>query len=213
MDAARAIGHVEILSEVERTICAMLHGILCLSYLWSVSGLLQVREDLIDGLESVVQIFRRAATAEKRVTVRVLNEEIGVGDVVAELGDIVKGHTCTALCREAAGLPAGVDTGNDGFERGELGVVEFIQGDVGGLRVFVSIFDTVEFGCGDWRGFPVCACVEDEFAEVFFEIGDPIEQVDSGRCGVEVGAGEDVGPSSSVETLSLWMNPVGSSFV
>jgi hypothetical protein len=74
-----------------------------------------------------------------------------------------------------------------------LCVVEFVQGDVGGSRVFVPGFDVVEFVCGDGRGFPLWDFVEDEFAEVFFEVGDAVEEADACWGGVEIGAGEDAG--------------------
>jgi len=43
----------------------------------------------------------------------------------------------------------------------------------------------------DGRVLPVWLFVEDEFAEVFFEVGDAVEEVDACRGGVVVGAGED----------------------
>lgn len=93
---------------------------------WVVPCVLKVRKDIVDGVESVIQVFCGTAVAEELVTICVLDEEVGVGGVITEFGDIVKLGVCTAFRGEAAGLPAGFDAGDDGFERGELCVVEFV---------------------------------------------------------------------------------------
>jgi len=80
----------------------------------------------VDSVESVIQVFCGTAGAEELVTICIFDEEVGVGDVVAEVSDFVKSGVCTAFRGEAAGLPAGFDAGDDGFECGELCVMEFI---------------------------------------------------------------------------------------
>jgi hypothetical protein len=49
------------------------------------------------------------------------------------------------------------------------------------LGVFVSAFNIVEFMWRDRRVFPLGRCVKDEFAEVLFEVGDTVEEVDAGK--------------------------------
>jgi len=87
---------------------------------------LESREDIVDGFEGIVQIFCRAAVAEEVVAVDVFDEEVGVCDVVAKFSDFVEAGVCASFRGEPAGLPAGVDASDDGFECGELGVVEFV---------------------------------------------------------------------------------------
>lgn len=105
---------------------AVLHRALCLYCLWGIPGLLQVREDVVDSFESIIQVFGGAAAAEELVAICVLDEEVGVRDVVAEISDLVESRVRTAFRGEPAGLPAGFDARDDGFERGELCVVEFV---------------------------------------------------------------------------------------
>lgn len=49
------------------------------------------------------------------------------------------------------------------------------------MGVFVSAFNIVEFMWRDRRVFPLGRCVKDEFAEVLFEVGDTVEEVDAGK--------------------------------
>jgi hypothetical protein len=83
-------------------------------------------EGVVDGFECVVEVFCGTAVAEELVTIGVFDEEVGVSDVVAEVGDFVESGVCTAFRGEAAGLPAGFGVGDDGFERGELCVVDLV---------------------------------------------------------------------------------------
>lgn len=126
-----------------------------------VSCVLEVREDVVDGVKGIVEVFCCAAAAEEVIAVGVFDEKIGVYDVVAEFGDLMEASVGGAVGGEAAGMPAGFDAGDDGFEGRELCVVDLIESDVGGLRIFISVFDIVEFVWRDGRVLPVRLFVED----------------------------------------------------
>jgi hypothetical protein len=73
-----------------------------------------------------MKVFCGTAVAEEVVAIGVFDKEVGVRDVVAEFSDFVETGVGLAFCGEPAGLPAGFDARDDGFERGELCVVEFV---------------------------------------------------------------------------------------
>lgn len=91
-----------------------------------VACVLEVCEDVGDGAEGIVEVFCCAATAEEVVAVCVLDEEIGVSNVVAEVCDFVEASIGCASVGETAGLPAAFDAGDDGLEGRELCIVDFV---------------------------------------------------------------------------------------
>jgi len=58
-----------------------------------MSGLLKIAENLVNCFEDVVQIFRCSAAAEEVVAIGVFDEEVGMGDVVSEVGNFVEART------------------------------------------------------------------------------------------------------------------------
>jgi hypothetical protein len=50
---------------------------------WVVPGVLEIRESVVDSLGSIVEILCDAVTTKELVTVRVLDEEISMCDIVA----------------------------------------------------------------------------------------------------------------------------------
>jgi hypothetical protein len=62
--------------QVKSVIRAVLHRALCLYCLWGIPGLPQVREDVVDSFESIIQVFGGAAAAEELVAICVLDEEV-----------------------------------------------------------------------------------------------------------------------------------------
>lgn len=70
---------------------------------------------MINSVESVIQVFCGTAVAGEPVTVSVFDKEVGVGDIVAELGNFVESRVCAAFCGEPIGLLAAFDVNNDDF--------------------------------------------------------------------------------------------------
>ena len=86
---------------------------------------MEVVEDIGDRIEGVVEVFRGTIFGEEVVAVGVFDEEISVGNVITELGDVVEASLSGSVGCKAAGFPAGFHAGDDGFQRGELRVVSY----------------------------------------------------------------------------------------